>query len=86
MLVGQTVSLIDVLPTLAAAAQIAAPASAEGQSLIPLMLAPQAPSSLGYQRRPVFAYLVGNADRAAVIDGGWKLIRRHTPEGVTHAL
>lgn len=86
MLVGQTVSLIDVLPTLAAAAQIATPASAEGQSLIPLMLAPQAPSSLGYQRRPVFAYLVGNADRAAVIDGGWKLIRRHTPEGVTHAL
>lgn len=52
-----------------------------------LMIVKVPPSDSGrVQLGDVFAYLVGNADRAAVIDGGRKLIRRHTPEGVTHAL
>lgn len=87
LVVDQTVSLIDLLPTLMDAAAIDLPGSAQGQSLAPLLLAPAAPSSLGYQRRPAFAYLGGEGDQAAIYEGGWKLVRRRTAGGVvTHAL
>ncbi len=86
-IVDSTVSLIDLLPTLIDVAQMGALSGAEGQSLVPLVLAPRAPSSLGYQRRPAFAYLAGAVDSAAVVDGGWKLIRRLGADGeITHAL
>ena len=85
--VDHTISLIDVLPTLVDVAGASPVATHEGQSIVPLVLAPQAPSSLGYQRRACFAYTASAPRQAVLVDGGWKLVRRLAADGqVEHVL
>jgi arylsulfatase A-like enzyme len=90
--VSQTVQAIDVLPTILDLARIPAPAEAQGQSLLPLLIGGEKPEDLGWRRRPAFAERLPDGDAApefdsqleamAVVSDGWKLIRNLTrPEG-----
>jgi arylsulfatase A-like enzyme len=90
--VSQTVQAIDVLPTILDLARVPAPAEAQGQSLLPLLVGSGKPEDLGWRRRPAFAERLPDRDSSteydpqveaiAIVSDGWKLIRNLTrPEG-----
>jgi len=75
------VSVLDLAPTLGDLAGLGLRTSVEGQSLVPLIADPTAPTAWGLERRAVFGRSpripgVPDADRLAmVLRDGWKLIR-----------
>lgn len=82
--IDTVVQSIDVYPTLLDLARVPTPQQAQGQSLVPLMARPDAPTSLGWVPRPAFAEraLIRSEqlfeDEAAsyvIVADGWKLIR-----------
>jgi arylsulfatase A-like enzyme len=89
---GETVQAIDVLPTILDLALVKAPEQAQGQSLLPLLVAEAKPDDLGWRRRPAFAERVPDRDTPAkyesqleamaIVSDGWKLIRNGVrPDG-----
>ena len=91
--VDELVQSIDVMPTLLELAGLSVPEQAQGQSLVPLMAAPDAPDRLGWVSRPAFSERrdggFGDADpplpdieSLAVVLDGWKLVKNlNVPEG-----
>ena len=88
--VDEIVESIDVYPTVLELARIAVPEQAQGQSLLPLLADPQAPSRLGWQPRPAMAERAIDrgglhaveVESYAIVTEEWKLIRNTTrPEG-----
>jgi arylsulfatase A-like enzyme len=87
--VAETVESVDILPTLAELAGLPSPATAQGDSLVPL-LASDAPGE--WRPRPAFTeryvqpsmagQMPDSVDSRAVINGRWKLIQNlDRPEG-----
>ena len=92
--VDEMVQSIDVMPTLLELAGLSVPEQAQGQSLVPLMAAPDAPDLLGWVSRPAFSERRRNRgfggeepdlpdiESLAVVLDGWKLVKNlNVPEG-----
>ncbi len=91
-LVDETVvESIDVYPTLLELSRLDVPEQAQGQSLLPLMARPGAPTGLGWVPRPAFAErasissdepLEDEVEQLVIVADGWKLVHNVTrPEG-----
>jgi arylsulfatase A-like enzyme len=84
--VPEVVQTIDVMPTLLAISGLAAPAEAQGQSLVPLLRPRSAGSDSGWRARPAISEKAltdpskgaapspHDTEAFAIVDGGWKLI------------
>ena len=89
MVVDPTVESLSLMPTLLELAGIPVPETAQGQSLLPLVVSPADPTSLGWIDRPAFSELKripSNRERAdydvdqySVVSDGWKLVRNVDP-------
>ncbi len=85
------VESINVYPTLLELSRLSVPAQAQGQSLLPLMARPDAPTGLGWLPRPAFAErasidsdepLDDEVEQRVIVADGWKLVHNYTrPEG-----
>jgi arylsulfatase A-like enzyme/predicted Zn-dependent protease len=78
---GETVGLVDILPTVCEMAGIDTPAAVQGRSLVPSFFRPgSAPASLAYSETfyPRFHY--GWSELQSVQDGRYKLILAPVPE------
>jgi arylsulfatase A-like enzyme len=82
--VEQTTESLDMMPTLLELAGVAPPETAQGQSLLPLIVDPESWSGFGAIRRAAFSERVripsirdmGNAyDSYAIVLDGWKLVQ-----------
>jgi arylsulfatase A-like enzyme len=90
--VEQTTESLDMMPTLLDLAGITPPETAQGQSLVPLIVDPGSVADFGAIRRAAFSERVaipsagamGNAyDSYAIVLDGWKLIKNEgAPESV----
>lgn len=84
--VNESVSLLDLMPTLLAFSGLEVPAQAQGQSLAPLL--GQAGGTGSFRPMPVFSEkpadpTVSDLESFAVIEGGWKLVwNERRPNGV----
>ena len=82
LVVDRTTQSIDLMPTLLELARVPVPEEAQGASLLPLMVSPGEPETMGWNRRavfterknPPFEETEGTPDAYAVIADGWKLI------------
>ena len=91
--VDELVQSIDVMPTLLELSGLSVPEQAQGQSLVPLMAAPEAPDMLGWVSRPAFSERrnpgfgreepdLPDIESLAVVLDGWKLVKNlNVPEG-----
>ena len=89
MVVDPTVESLSLMPTLLELAGIPVPETAQGQSLLPLVVSPADPTSLGWIDRPAFSErkrIPSNRERAdydvdqySVVSDGWKLVRNVDP-------
>ena len=85
------VESINVYPTLLELSRLAVPEQAQGQSLLPLMARPEAPTGLGWTPRPAFAErasiasdepLEDEVEQLVIVADGWKLVHNTTrPDG-----
>ncbi len=85
------VETISVYPTLLEFSRLAVPEQAQGQSLLPLMARPEAPTGLGWVPRPAFAErasidsdepLDDEVEQLVIVADGWKLVHNTTrPDG-----
>jgi arylsulfatase A-like enzyme len=93
MVVDATVESLSLMPTLLELAGVATPEGAQGQSLLPLVVSPDDPTSLGWVDRPAFSERKRMAslreradydvDQYSVVVDGWKLVRNvDPPEGM----
>ena len=93
MVVDRTVESLSLMPTLLELAGIPVPETAQGQSLLPLVVSAADPTSLGWIDRPAFSErkrIPSNRERAdydvdqySVVSDGWKLVRNvDPPEGM----
>lgn len=91
--VDEVVQSIDVMPTVLDLAGLSAPDAVQGQSLVPLMAAPDTPDRLGWVSRPAFSERrdggfggedppLPDIESLAVVLDGWKLVKNlNVPEG-----
>ena len=88
--VDELVQSIDVMPTLLELSGLSVPEQAQGQSLVPLMAAPEAPDMFGWVSRPAFSERRNpgfgreepDIESLAVVLDGWKLVKNlNVPEG-----
>ena len=91
--VDELVQSIDVMPTVLELAGLSVPEQAQGQSLVPLMAAPDTPDQLGWESRPAFSERrdggfgdddpdLPDIESFAVVLDGWKLVKNlNPPEG-----
>ena len=89
--VDEPVQSIDVMPTVLELAGLSAPEQAQGQSLVPLMAAPDVPDRLGWVQRPAFSERrfgiwagskLSDIESLAVVLDGWKLVKNlNVPPG-----
>ena len=87
--VDETVESINLMPTLLELSCVRVPEGAQGQSLLPLLVDTDDPSSLGWAERPAFserkrppsreARASDDVDQYSVISNGWKLVRNVDP-------
>lgn len=82
LVVGEPVSLVDVMPTILGIAGVPMPAGLDGRDLAPLLTGETGPA----QRRPVYMESLyafrhyGWAPQSAIVEDGFKLIDSTTPE------
>ena len=88
--VDELVQSIDVMPTLLELSGLSVPEQVQGQSLVPLMAAPEAPDMFGWVSRPAFSERRNpgfgreepDIESLAVVLDGWKLVKNlNVPEG-----
>ena len=89
MVVEDTVESLGLMPTLLELAGIPVPETAQGQSLLPMVVSPDDPTALGWVERPAFSErkrIASRRERAdydvdqyAVVSDGWKLVRNVDP-------
>ena len=89
LVVAPTVESLSLMPTLLELAGIPTPETAQGQSLLPLLVRPADPASFGWIDRPAFSErkrIPSNRERAdydvdqySVVSAGWKLVRNIDP-------
>ena len=89
LVVDPTVESLSLMPTLLELSGIPVPETAQGQSLLPLVVSPADPTSLGWINRPAFSErkrISSNRERAdydvdqySVVSDGWKLVRNVDP-------
>ncbi len=91
--VDELVQSLDVMPTVLDLAGLRVPDAAQGQSLVPLMAASDAPEELGWVSRPAFSERrdggfgeedppLPDIESLAVVLDGWKLVKNlNVPEG-----
>ena len=89
--VDEVMQSIDVMPTVLELAGLSVPEQAQGQRLVPLMAAPDAPDLLGWVHRPALSERrvgisagsdLSNIESLAVVLDGWKLVKNlNVPEG-----
>ena len=89
LVVDTTVESLGLMPTLLELAGIPVPETVQGQSLLPLVVSPTDPASLGWIDRPAFSErkrIPSNRERAdydvdqySVVSDGWKLVRNVNP-------
>ena len=87
--VDATVESINLMPTLLELSGVRVPEGAQGQSLLPLLVDTDDPSSLGWVERPAFserkripsreARAPDDVDQYSVVSDGWKLVRNVDP-------
>ena len=87
--VDETVESINLMPTLLELSCVRVPEGAQGQSLLPLLVDTDDPSSLDWAERPAFserkrppsreALASDDVDQYSVISNGWKLVRNVDP-------
>ena len=87
--VDETVESINLMPTLLELSGVGVPEGAHGQSLLPLLVDTDDPSSLGWVERPAFserkripsrdARAPDDVDQYSVVSDGWKLVRNVDP-------
>jgi len=78
---GETVGLVDIMPTVCEMAGIAIPAEVQGRSLVPSFFRPGAgPGGLAYAETFYPRYHYGWSDLRSVQDGRFKLILAPVPE------
>ena len=87
--VDETVESINLMPTLLELSGVRVPEGAHGQSLLPLLVDTDDPSSLGWVARPAFserkriprrdARAPDDVDQYSVVSDGWKLVRNVEP-------
>ena len=93
MVVGGTVESLSLMPTLLELSGIPVPDTVQGQSLLPMVVSPDDPTSLGWVERPAFSErkrIASRRERAdydvdqySVVLDGWKLVRNvDPPEGM----
>ena len=93
MVVDHTVESLSLMPTLLELSGIPVPQTAQGQSLLPLVVSPDDPASLGWVERAAFSErkrIASRRERAdydvdqySVVLDGWKLVRNvDPPEGM----
>ena len=89
--IEETVESIDLMPTLLELSGIAKPEGMQGQSLVPLLASPEAPSTFGWVKRAAFSERIwwrnterepDDTDSFSIVLDGWKLIQNiDPPEG-----
>ena len=81
--IEETVESIDLMPTLLDLSGIATPGGAQGQSLVPFLASPDAPSSFGWEPRGAFSEKtfggIGAEYASSLVLDGWKLIHNSEP-------
>ena len=93
MVVDATVESLSLMTTLLELSGIPVPETAQGQSLLPMVVSPNAPTALGWVERPAFSErkrIASRRERAdydvdqySVVLDGWKLVRNvDPPEGM----
>ena len=93
MVVDATVESLSLMTTLLELSGIPVPETAQGQSLLPMVVSPNDPTALGWVERPAFSErkrIASRRERAdydvdqySVVLDGWKLVRNvDPPEGM----